>query len=68
MDKILCVINNNNTEKVMTTVKKALRKQSRMNVLAVIFSAVMIHEVWVMSDEIIMLKSEIRKLKQQIGD
>ena len=68
MDKILCVINNNNTEKVMTTVKKALRKQSRMNVLAVIFSAIMVHEVWVMSDEIIMLKSEIRKLKQQIGD
>lgn len=68
MGKILCVINNDNTEKIMTTVRKTMRKQSKMNALIVIISAIIIHENWVMSNEIVMLKSEVKKLKQQIGD
>lgn len=68
MDKILCIINNDNTEKIMSTVRKTMMKQSKMNALFVIFSAVIIHENWVMSNEITILKSEVKKLKQQIGD
>ena len=40
MDKLICVINGDNTAKVMSALRKATRKQTKMNVWFAIFSAV----------------------------
>ena len=75
MDKLVCIINGDNTAKVMSVVRKAMRKQAKTNAWFVIFSAVMLYDIWglhiannAMADEIMVLKSEVKKLQQQIGD
>lgn len=75
MDKLICVINGDNTAKVMSALRKITRKQTKMNVWFMIFAAAMVHDLWVQSennkklaDEIMVLKSEVKKLQQQIGD
>lgn len=75
MDKLICVINGDNTAKAMSVVRKAMRKQAKTNTWFVIFSAVMFCDICrlykahnAMADEIMVLKSEVKKLQQQIGD
>ena len=75
MDKLICVINGDNTAKVMSALRKATRKPTKMNVWFAIFSAVTFCDIYrlyknhnTMADEIMMLKSEVKKLQRQIGD
>lgn len=76
MDKLIFVVNDNDImSRTVSAVKKLSRKQIKTNkVLSIVVIAVMLNDIIQtninrqLKDEIMMLKYEIEKIKQQNGD